>query len=223
MKARFKLYTIETHPSVPDTEPVVTTSPRSLGEPDLPLVNPAGSREMDVPSLELNTSPMPTLELPSAPTSPCSIPISPMERLNLETFNSLDALHDLPCLQRSQLPLDLYRTMASLVPVEEEQSYLFRYLYISRLPLRLRMFAEGLHSLPNELLAEICDYVWGFWADYDPAGTWTHHSGCRFARFDRTRRGGRAHGCRLPRRPPMSLGHIRSYPGEDPDWECWED
>jgi hypothetical protein len=186
MKNRFKLYTIETHSSVPDTEPAVDVSPRGLGEPDLPLDAPAGHIS-------------PSLELSSASTSPRSIPTSPMERLNLETFNGLDALHDLPCLQRSQLPLDLYNTMVSLVPAGEDQSYLFRYLFIARLLLRLRMFAEGLHSLPNELLADVCDYLWGFWADYDPAGTWTHHSACRFATFDHTQRGGHARGCRLPR------------------------
>jgi len=145
-----------------------------------------------------------------------------MERMTLQTFNGLEALHNLPRLQRFQLPLDLYNTMVSLVPAGEDQSYLFRYLYIARLPLRLRMFAEGLHSLPNELLADVCDYLWGFWSDTDPGGPWFHQVPCRFAAFDPARCGGCARGCRLPHRPAVSLGRVRALPGEDPDCECWE-
>ena len=139
----------------------------------------------------------------------------------LQTFNGLEALHNLPRLQRCQLPLDLYNTMVALVPTGEDQTFLFRYLYISRLPPRLRIFAEGLSSLPNELLANVCDYLWGFWSDTDPAGLWYHRPACRFAGFDPARHGGRARGCRLPRRPTFP-STITAWPGVEPDCECWD-
>ena len=60
----------------------------------------------------------------------------------MQTFDNLEALHSLPRLQHCQLPLDLYNTMVSLVPAGEEESFLFRYLYITRLPTRLRMFPD---------------------------------------------------------------------------------
>ena len=138
----------------------------------------------------------------------------------LQKFNGLEALHNLPRMQRSQLPLDLYNTMVALVPAGEDQSFLFRYLFISRLPPRLRMFAEGLGCLPNKLLANVCDYLWGFWSDTDPAGLWHHRSACRFARIDPARRGGLAQEY-VPRRPVLTADHVRGVPGSEPDCECW--
>jgi len=134
-------------------------------------------------------------------------------------------LHNLPCLQRGQLPSDLYTTMVNLVPPGEEECFLFRYLYIARLPPRLRMFAEGQSNHTNELLADVCDYLWGFWSSGDPAGLWFHRPTCRFAGFDPARRGGRARGSRLPSRAPFPSAHcrgLRAVPGDDPDCECWD-
>jgi hypothetical protein len=65
----------------------------------------------------------------------------------------------------------------------------------------LRMFAEGISSLPNKLLADVCDYLWGFWSHGDPAGLWFHRPACRFAGFPST---------------------IVAWPGVDPDCECWD-
>jgi len=208
----FTMFNNSTFDSDSDTEPVVAVSSRRLGETDLPLDSSAGSRDVDLSQLELYSQP--SLELPSAPSSPAAGA--------LQTYNSLEALHNLPCLQRCQLPLDLYNTMVSLVPSGEEESFLFRYMYIARLPPRLRMFAEGLHSLPNELLADVCDYLWGFWSDTDPAGPWFHRPTCRFARINPARHSGRARGCRIPRRPALPAARVRALPGENPDCECWE-
>jgi hypothetical protein len=148
-----------------------------------------------------------------------------VERRQLQTFNDLEALHNLPCLQRGQLPSDLYTTMVNLVPPGEEESFLFRYLYIARLPPRLRMFAEGLSNHPNELLPDMCDYLWGFWSSGDPAGVWYHRHACRFSSFDPTCRGGRARGSRLPSRAPFPSAccrGIHAVPGDGPDCECWD-
>jgi hypothetical protein len=205
------MFNNSTFDSESDSEPAVNNSARRLGETDLPLAFSAGSQDVDLSQLELNSQP--SLELPSAPSSPAANAA--------QTFNSLEALHNLPRLQRYQLPLDLYNTMVSLVPSGEEESYLFRYMYIARLPPRLRMFAEGLHSLPNELLADVCDYLWGFWSDTDPAGPWFHRPTCRFARIAPARRGGLAREYNS-RRPVLPTDRVPALPGGDPDCECWE-
>jgi len=217
MKNRFKLYTIETHTSDAESESDVAASPGSLGVADLSLdASPVAVAVAVAPS-SLN---QPSLELPSAPSSPRSTSSSAMERDMLQTFNGLEALHNLPRMQRCQLPLDLYDAMVALVPAGEETSFLFRYLFISRLPTRLRVFAKGLGCLPNELLANVCDYLWGFWSDTDPAGLWHHRSTCRFARIDPARRGGLAREY-LPRRPVLTADRVRGVPGSEPDCECW--
>ena len=61
------------------------------------------------------------LSLPPAAASP-----GDMGRQLQQTFNDLGLLYSLPCLQRGQLPLDLYRVMIRLVPPGEEESFLFR-------------------------------------------------------------------------------------------------
>jgi len=207
----FSMFQNTANDSESDTEPVVTVSARPLGGTDLLLASSAGSQDVDLSQLELNSQP--SLELPSAPSSPAADA--------MQTFNSLEALHNLPRLQRCQLPLDLYTTMVSLVPSGEEESYLFRYMFIARLPPRLRMFTEGLHSLPNELLADVCDYLWGFWSDTDPAGPWFHRPTCRFARIAPARRGGLAQEY-ISRWPVLPADCVRALPRGAPDCECWD-
>ncbi len=192
-----------------DCGPAINNSVRRPRETDLLSASSAGSRVKDLSELDIIPA---SLKLPSAPSSPAADAA--------QTFHSLEALHNLPRLQRSQLPLDLYNTMVSLVPSGEDESYLFRYMYVARLPPRLRMFAEGLHSLPNELLADVCDYLWGFWSDTDPAGLWFHPPTCRFARIAPAQRGGLAREYRS-RRPVLPGARVRALPKEDPDCECW--
>ena len=106
MKDRFKLFTCSDYESDPDTEPVVAVSPGSLGEADLSLGASAGASVVDAQPHESTIQP--SLELSSAPSSPRSTTSSALERNVLQTFNGLEALHNLPRLQQAQLPLDLY-------------------------------------------------------------------------------------------------------------------
>ncbi len=204
----FSMFNNSSFDSESDCGPAVNTSVRHPRETDLTPTSSAGSRVKNLS--ELNITPA-SLELPSAPSSPAAD--------TAQTFNSLEALHNLPRLQHFQLPSDLYSIMVSLVPSGEDQSYLFRYMYVSRLPPRLRMFAEGLHSLPNELHADVCDYLWGFWSDTDPAGPWIHRPTCRFYRS--TRPGGLAQEYRSCR-PVLPTARVRASPEEVPDCECWD-
>jgi len=87
----------------------------------------------------------------------------------LQTFANLERLHRLPSLQQGQLPLDLYQDMLRLLPPGEDDSALFRFQFISRLPQRLRVFCWGLSNHSNEALAKVADYLWRFWATKDPA------------------------------------------------------
>ena len=88
-------------------------------------------------------------------------------------------------MQHCQLPWDLYSTLVYLVPAGEEEPFLFLYWYIARLPPGLRMYSKGLLSFPIKLLADIYDYLWGFWSDTGGAaaaaphldGTAVHHPG----------------------------------------------
>jgi hypothetical protein len=202
------MFNNSSYDSESDCGPAVNNSVRHPRETDLPPTSSAGSRVKDLSKLDITPA---SLELPSAPSSPAADAA--------QTFHSLEALHNLPRLQHSQLPLDLYNTMVSLVPSGEDESYLFRYMYVARLPPRLRMFAEGLHSLPNELLADVCDYLWSFWSDTDPAGLWFHRPTCRFYRS--TRPGGLAREYRS-RRPVLPAARVRALPEEVPDCECWD-
>jgi len=219
-------------------EPVAALSPAPGGDGDLVLdphphclllddvegALPAGVR---VVVLE------PPGPVPQPPVEPAVAPrrrrraASPgdMGRLLQQTFDDLELLHGLPRLQRGQLPIDLYRVMVCLVPPGEEESFLFRYQFVSPLPLRLRLFAMGLSNHMNEMLAEVTDYLWRFWASEDPAGVpvsyhRVHGVGlptvpsCRGGRSCRSRRPHRA----SPSAPPQG---ICSLPGGSDDCECW--
>ena len=149
-----------------------------------------------------------------------------MGRLLQQTFDDLGLLHSLPRLQRGQLPLYLYRVMVPLVSPGEEESFLFRYQFISCLLLRLRLFAMGLAHHTNEALAEVADYLWRFWASEDPADVPVHYH-----------RAHRANGVGLPTVPSRRGGHSRrsrrtlrasspppqgicSLPGDCACWSC---
>jgi len=108
---------------------------------------------------------------PASPPSD-SVPasVSRRERRLQETLENIGLLHALPRLQEAQLPIDLWTAMVALVPPGEEESFLFRYLFISRLPSRLRTFAMGLVNHSNWLMAEVADYLWRTWLAGDPQG-----------------------------------------------------
>ncbi len=108
------------------------------------------------------------------PRAPCSASLPAFvhrrERRLQETLDNIGLLHALPRLQEAQLPIDLWTAMVTLVPPGEEESFLFRYLFISRLPSRLRTFAMGLVNHSNWLMAEVTDYLWRTWLAGDPQG-----------------------------------------------------
>ena len=108
---------------------------------------------------------------PASPRS-TSVPatVHRRERRLQETLENIGLLHALPRLQEAQLPIDLWTAMVALVPPGEEESFLFRYLFISRLPSRLRTFAMGLVNHSNWLMAEVADYLWRTWLAGDPQG-----------------------------------------------------
>jgi hypothetical protein len=85
-------------------------------------------------------------------------------------LENIGLLHTLPRLQEGQLPSDLWAAMVALVPPGEEESFLFRYLFLTKLPSRLRSFARGLVNHSNWLMAEVTDYLWRSWLSGDPQG-----------------------------------------------------
>jgi hypothetical protein len=114
--------------------------------------------------------------------------------------------------------------MLRLLPPGEDDSALFRYQFISRLPLRLRLFCMGLSNHSNEALAEVADYLWRFWHAEDPADDPVH--------FHRVPRGNgvglptvcpnrRSRRSRRPRRastpPPPGFCNL---PGDCGCWRC---
>ncbi len=112
----------------------------------------------------------PALPRPELPAFGRPVPSNRRERRLQETLDNIGLLHALPRLQNAQLPLDLWTAMVALVPPGEEESFLFRYLFLSRLPSRLRSFALGLVNHSNWLMAEVCDYLWCTWLAGDPQG-----------------------------------------------------
>ncbi len=141
----------------------------------------------------------------------------------LQTFDNLGLLHSLPRLQHGQLPLDLYQDMLRFLPPGEDDSALFRYQFISRLPLRLRLFCMGLSNHSNEALAEVADYLWRFWHAEDPADNPVH--------FHRVPRGNgvglptvrpnrRSRRSRRPRRASTPPPGFCNLPGDCGCWNC---
>ena len=172
---------------------------------------------------------------PLSPPSPPSrsqrrpVSVSRLEQRLQQTLDDLEELHNLPGLQQAQQPMDLFRAMVNLVPPGEEETFLFRYLFITRLPPRLRIFAMGLINHPNGLMAEVVDYLWRFWSSGDPEEVpyrWYRGRGSGVVSPPSSRRGGRPRRSRRPRRaptapsapPPGSCSLPRGYL----DCDCWE-
>jgi len=140
------------------------------------------------------------------------VPSRRQERRLQETLDNIGLLHALPRLQNAQLPIDLWTAMVTLVPPGEEESFLFRYLFISRLPSRLRSFALGLVNHPNWLMAEVSDYLWRTWLAGDPQGVPYFRPRVAAAAAAAPRRGGRSrrsrpHIGRAPCAPAPPRGH----------------
>jgi len=128
-----------------------------------------------------------------------------------ETLDNIGLLHALPRLQNAQLPLDLCTAMVALVPPGEEESFLFRYLFLSRLPSRLRSFGLGLVNHSNWLMAEVCDYLWRTWLAGDPQGVPYFRPRVAAAASAAPRRGGRSR---------RSRPHIGRAPSASPPQDC---
>jgi len=184
----------------------IVRSPGAPGDvlPDTTLPPPRVPAAAD-----LNERPArPRPELPAAVDRP--VPTNRRERRLQQTLDNIGLLHALPRLQYAQLPLDLWTSMVALVPPGEEESFLFRYLFLSRLPSRLRGFASGLVNHSNWLLAEVCDYLWRTWLAGDPPGVpYFRPDPPAAARAAAGRRGGRSrrgqpHVGRAPSRSPPS-------------------
>jgi len=152
------------------------------------------------------------LERPAPPCS-ASLPafVHRRERRLQETMDNIGLLHALPRLQEAQLPIDLWTAMVALVPPGEEESFLFRYLFISRLPSRLRIFALGLVNHSNWLMAEVSDYLWRTWLAGDPQGVPYFRPRVAAVAAAAPRRGGRSlrrpHIGRAPSAPAQPRGH----------------
>ncbi len=209
-------------------EPVAALSPVPGGDEDMLEYHPRGLNidQDDVPAGVRFVVLEPAEPVPQPPVEPAVAPRrdalqDDMGRRLQQMFDNLGLLHSLPRLQHGQLPLDLYQAMYRLAPPGEEDSFLFRYQFVSRLPLRLRLFTMGLSNHSNEALAEVADYLWRFWAAEDPADNPVHYhrvprdNGVRLPTVRPTRRSRRS---RRPRRasspPPQG---ICSLPG---DWAC---
>ena len=73
---------------------------------------------------------------------------------DLETLMSPGPMEDEVC------PSDLMTAMLYLVPEGESSSMLFRYLFLSRLPVVLSNAITPLDCLPVRELAEVADHLW---------------------------------------------------------------
>jgi len=197
----------------------------SLDQDDLPavlIVRSPGAPGDDLPDTSLppprvaaasadhNERPArPRPELPAAVDRP--VPTNRRERRLQETLDNIGLLHALPRLQNAQLPIDLWTAMVALVPPGEEESFLFRYLFLSRLPSRLRSFGLGLVNHSNWLMAEVCDYLWRTWLAGDPQGVPYFRPRVAAAGTAAPRRGGRSR---------RSRPHVGRAPSHSPPQDC---
>ena len=155
---------------------------------------------------------------PELPALVRPVPSRRQERRLQETLDNIELLNALPRLQEAQLPIDLWTAMVALVPPGEEESFLFRYLYISRLPSRLKSFALGLVNHPNWLMAEVTDYLWRTWLAGDPQGVPYFRPRVAAAAAP-VHRGGRSRRSRPYVRPPSAPAPPRGHssPPRDSD------
>jgi len=179
----------------------------SCSQEDLPTVlvdrspgAPGDDGHDDLQELQLTppraaraTSPANHHERPASPRA-ASVPafVRRRERRLQETLENIGLLHTLPRLQEGQLPADLWTSMVALVPPGEEESFLFRYLFLTKLPSRLRSFARGLVNHSNWLMAEVTDYLWRSWLSGDPQGVPYLHPRVAAVGPAAPRRGGRS-------------------------------
>ena len=147
---------------------------------------------------------------PELPALVRPVPSRRQERRLQETLDNIELLYALPRLQEAQLPIDLWTAMLALVPPGEEESFLFRYLFSSRLPSRLKAFALGLVNHPNWLMAEVSDYLWRTWLAGDPQGV-PYFRPRVVAAAAATSRRGRPRRNRLPGRAPSAPAPPRGH------------
>ncbi len=183
--------------------------------PGAPGVDGHDSRQdvqLSPPRVDRATASADHLERPATPRS-ASLPaiVRRRERRLQETMDNIGLLHALPRLQEAQLPIHLWTAMVALVPPGEEESFLFRYLFISRLPSRLRIFALGLVNHSNWLMAEVTDYLWRTWLAGDPQGVPYFRPRVAAAAAAAPRRGGRSR---------RSRPHIGRAPSASPPQDC---